>query len=46
MPRTEIADHFSESTQHETHENIGFVFLRQKIRGSDAKMPYRTKFSL
>ena len=39
MPRTEKADHFLESAQHETHINIGFVFLGQKIRGSDTKMP-------
>ena len=39
MPRTEMADHFLESVQHETHENIGFVLVGQKIRGSDAKMP-------
>ena len=39
MPRTEMADHFLESAQHETHKNIGFVFLGQKQRGSDAKMP-------
>ena len=39
MPHTEMADHFLESVQHETHENIGFVFIGQKIRGSDAKMP-------
>ena len=39
MPRTEMADHFLESAQHEKHENIGFVFLGLKIRGSDAKMP-------
>ena len=38
MPRTEMADHFLESAQHETQENIGFVFLGQKIRGSDAKI--------
>ena len=39
MSRTEMADHFLESAQHETDKNIGFVFLRQKIRGSHAKMP-------
>ena len=39
MPRTEMADHFLESGQHETPENIGFIFLGQQVRGSDAKMP-------
>ena len=39
MPRTEMADHFLESAQHETHENVGLASLGQKIRGSDAKMP-------
>ena len=38
MPCTETADHFLESVQHETQENKGFVLLRQKIRGSDAKI--------
>ena len=36
-PHTEMAYHFLEIAQHETHENIGFVFLGQKIKGSDAK---------
>ena len=39
MPHTEMADH-------ETHKNISFVFLGQKVRGSDAKMPGRTECSL
>ena len=39
MPRTEMADHFLESAQHETHKNIGLVFLGQKIRRSGAKVP-------
>ena len=30
MPRTEMADHFLESLQHETYENIGLVSLGQK----------------
>ena len=33
MPRTEMADHFLESVQHETHENVGLVFVGHKIRG-------------
>ena len=33
MPRTEMADHFLESLQHETCENIGYVSLGQKISG-------------
>ena len=39
MPHTEMANHLLESAQPETHENIGFVFLGQKIRGSNVKMP-------
>ena len=39
MPRVEMADHFFESAHHEIHKNIGFVFLGEKIRGSDAKTP-------
>ena len=30
MPRTEMADHFLESVQHKTHENVGLVFVGKK----------------
>ena len=46
MPRTEMADQFLDSVQHITHENIGLVIVGQTIRGSDAKMPWRTEGSL
>ena len=33
MPRTEMADHFLESLQAETYENVGLLSLEQKMSG-------------
>ena len=39
MLHTEMADQFLDSVQHGTHENIGLVFVGQKIRGYETKIP-------